>query len=109
MSKSSRSTIKVHNTELGGIFFTIDSPSEVEDVDYDIDASATTLSENLTNRGKSNYDSYLTSEDYSPLTTEESCLRRKLPPSMKSVILKGRNSNNRPKTGSIVINLIILD
>ena len=30
------------------------------------------------------------------------------PPSMKSINLKGKNSNNRPKIGSIVIKIITL-
>ena len=96
VSASARSTRKVYNTELGDIYFVIDSPSEVtEDMDYDIDASATTLLANMANLGNSNPDSYLPSEDYSSLTREERDLWRKIPPNMKSIILKGRNSNNR--------------
>ena len=50
----------------------------------------------MTNRGNSNSDSYLPSDDYYSLTPEERDLWRKIPPNMKSIILKGRNSNNRP-------------
>jgi hypothetical protein len=96
-STSSKSTRKVYNTELESSDFAMDSPSEVtEDTDYDIDASATTLLANMTNRGNANSDSYLPSEDYSSLSAEERDLWRKIPPSMKSIILKGRNSGNRP-------------
>ena len=96
-STSSKSTRKVYNTELESSDFVMDSPSEVtEDTDYDIDASATTLLANMTNRGNANSDSYSPSEDYSSLSAEERHLRRKIPPSMKSIILKGRNSGNRP-------------
>ena len=99
VSSSSKITRKVHNTELKYSIFAIDSPSEVtEDVDYDIDASATTLLANMTNRGNTNPDSYLTSEDYSSLTPEERDLCRKIPSNMKSVILKGKNSNTSYKT-----------
>ena len=97
MSSSSSNTIKVCNTELGDSDFVIDSPSAfTEDADYEIDASATTLLANMTNHGNPNPDSYLPSEDYSSLTPEERDLWRKIPPNMKSIILKGRNSNNRP-------------
>ena len=59
-SASSRSTIKFCNTELGGINFEIDSPSEVvEDLDYDVDASSSTLLANMNNCGNSNSDIYL--------------------------------------------------
>lgn len=71
-STSSKSTRKVYNTELDSSDFAMDSPSEVtEDTDYDIDASATTLLANMTNRGNANSDSYLPSEDYSSLSAEE--------------------------------------
>ena len=63
---------------------------------YDIDASAITLLENMTNSGNSNSDSYLPSHDYSYLTPEEIYLLSKISPNMKSIILKGINSNNRP-------------
>ena len=87
----------MHNTKLGGIDFELDSHSEVtEDSYYDVDASTTTLLANMTNRGYSNSDRYLPSEDYSSLTPEEKYLWRKLTPSMTSTILKGRNSNNMP-------------
>ena len=79
--------------------FAIDLPSEVnEDVDYDIDASATTLLKNITNRANPNPDSYFPFEDYSSLTPEERDLWRKIPPNMKSIILKGRNSDSRPSS-----------
>ena len=59
----SRSTRKVYSTELGGSGVAIDLLSMVtEDVDYEIDISATTLLENMTNRGNCNPDSYLPSE-----------------------------------------------
>ena len=96
LSASSRSTRKVHNTELGGIDFEIDSPSEVtEYLDYDLDASATAALANMTNRGNSNSDSYLPTEDHSSLTLEEKDLWRKITSNAKSTILKGKNSNNR--------------
>ena len=95
-SVSDRNNRKCYNTELGGTDFEIDSPSEVaEDLDYDIDASATTLLANMINSGKHNSDSYLPSEDYSSLTPKEKDLWIKLTPNVKSVTLKGRNSNNR--------------
>ena len=50
----------------------------------------------MTNRGYSNSDSYLPSENYSYLPPEEKEIWRKLMPNMKSVILKGVNSSNRP-------------
>ena len=50
----------------------------------------------MTNRGNSNSDRYLPSDDSSSLTPEEKDIWRKLTPNMKSIILKGRNSNNRP-------------
>ena len=97
VSSSSRSTRKVCNTELENSDFVIDSSSEVtEDADYDIDASATTLLANMTNRGNPKPDSYLHSDDYSSLTPEERDLWRKIPPNVKSIILKGKNSNSRP-------------
>ena len=64
-------------------------------MNYDIDASATTLLESLINLGNSNSDSYLPSEVHSSLTPEGKDLWRKLPPNVKSAILKGRNSKNR--------------
>jgi hypothetical protein len=108
-STSSKSTRKVYNTELESSDFVMDSPSEVtEDTDYDIDASATTLLANMTNRGNANSDSYLPSEDYSSLSAEERDLWRKIPPSMKSIILKGRNSAIGLAVDSIAITLIII-
>lgn len=96
-STSSKSTRKVYNTELESSDFAMDSPSEVtEDTDYDIDASAITLLANMTNRVNANSDSYLPSEDYSSLSAEERDLWKKIQSSMKSIILKGRNSGNRP-------------
>ena len=75
----------------------MDSPLEVaEDLDYDIYASATALLSNMTNRGNSNSDSYLSLDDYSFLTPEEKDLWSKLTHMMKSIILKVRNRNNRP-------------
>ena len=71
-SASARSTGNVYNTELGGSYFGLDSPSEViEDLDYDVNASITTLLENMTNSDNSNSDSYLPLEDYSFLTPWE--------------------------------------
>ena len=69
-----------------------------KDVDCDVDASATTLLAKMTNRGNSKSDSYLPSEDYSSLTPEERELWRKIPPNMKSIILKGRIRNNIPNS-----------
>jgi hypothetical protein len=108
VSSSSRSTRKVYNTELECSVFVIDSPSEVtEDADYDIDAYTTTFLANMTNRGKPNTDNYLASEDYSSLNPEERDLWRKILPNMKSIILKGRNSNSLA-IDSIVITIIII-
>ena len=71
-STSTRSTRKVHYTKLGGSDFKQVSTSEVtEDLDYDIDASATTLLANMNNRGNYNSNSYLPSEDYALLTPEK--------------------------------------
>ena len=96
VSASARIARKISNTELGGSDFVIDSPSTVtEYVDYEVGASATTLLEKMTNRGNSNPGSYLHSEDFSSLNTEERYLWRKITPNMKSIILKGRNINNR--------------
>ena len=39
-----------------------------EDVDYESDASTTALLANMNNRGNSNSDIYLPSDDYSSLT-----------------------------------------
>lgn len=81
VSTSYRSTNFFHKTELGGSVFSIDSLSEVtEDFDYDVDASATTLLGNMTNRDNFNFDRYLPSEDHYSLTPEERDLWRKLPP-----------------------------
>ena len=79
LSVSTRRTRKSHNTELGGSNFAIYSPSDVtEDVDYDIDASASTFFfRKMTTRSNSNSDSYMPSEDYSSLTPEKRCLWRK--------------------------------
>ena len=97
VSASSRSTRKVHSTELEGSDFAINSPSTVtEDVHYAFDDSVTTLLANVTNRVNSNSDSHLYSKDYSSLTPEERCLWRKIQPKMKSTILKGIDSDNRP-------------
>ena len=96
-SQSARSTRKFLNAELGASDFELDSPLEVtEDLDYDIDASMTTLLTNMTNIVNYNSYSYLTSCDCSSLTPEEKCLWRKLTPIMKSIILKGRNRKNIP-------------
>ena len=86
---------------LGGSDFEIYSPSEVTgDLEYDIDESATNLLENVINRGNHNSDSYLPLEYYYSLTPKERDSWRKLPLNMKSIILKGRNSNNRPNNRS---------
>ena len=61
-----------------------------------MDSSATTLLSKMNNRGKHKFDRCLPSEDYSHLTPEEKDLWRKLMSNMKSIILKGRNSKNRP-------------
>ena len=62
MTLSARSSRKGYNTELGDSDFELYSPSQVsEDIDYEIDASKTTLLENMTNHGNSNPDSYLPS------------------------------------------------
>ena len=51
--------------------------SEVtEDLDYDVDVSATTLLANMTNRSNSNSKGYLPSEDCALLTTEEKSHRQ---------------------------------
>ena len=77
--------------------FELDSPSEVtEDLDYDIDAFAITLLANMTNRGDSDSDSYLHSRDCSSLATEGKYVWGKITPNMKCMMLKGRNSINRP-------------
>ena len=69
-SVSAKSARKAYQTELGGSGFDIDSPSAVtEDLDYDVDAPATILLGNMTNRGNS--DNYLPSDDYSLLLPEE--------------------------------------
>ena len=97
VSASSRSTGQVYDDELGGSHFEIDSLSEfTEDLDYDIDTSAKPLLENMTNSGNSNSDSYLPSEHCSSLTPEERDSWIKLPPNMKSEIIKGTNRKNRP-------------
>ena len=64
-------------------------------MDYDIDASATTSLVSVTNRVNSKSDRCLPSQGYSFLTPEERDLLRKIPPNVKSAILKGRNSKNR--------------
>ena len=72
VSASARRTRKTHNTELGSSDFAIDSLPEVtKDVDYDIDAHATTSLANMTNCGNPKPDSYLPLEDCSSLTPEE--------------------------------------
>ena len=64
----------------------MDSPSQAtEDVNYDIDASATILLGIMTNSSKSNTENYLPSEDYSSLNPEERDLWRKISPNMKSI------------------------
>ena len=94
-SASARITRKVYHKELGDSGFEIDSLSEVaKDLDYDRDASSTTLLVNMTSNSNSNR--HLTSEDYALLTPEENNLWVKLTPNMKHVILKGRNSKNKP-------------
>ena len=67
-----------------------------EDLDCDVDSSATILSANIPNRDKFNSYRCLPSDDYSSLTPEERELWRKLSPNMKSIIIKGRKINNRP-------------
>ena len=63
-SAPARITRKFHNAELGGSNFELDSPSDaIEDLDCDADASATMLLADMNNRGNSNSDSYLLSED----------------------------------------------
>ena len=58
-SASARKLKKFCNTELGGINFELDSPSDiVEDLDYDVDASVTKSLANMNNSGNSNSDSY---------------------------------------------------
>ena len=54
---------------------------------------------NITDRGNSNPDSYFPSEDYSSSTRKERDLWRKILPNMKSILLKVKNSNNRPNNG----------
>ena len=50
----------------------------------------------MTNRGNYSSDSHLPSEDYSFLAPEEKDSWRKIPPTMKFIILKGINRNNKP-------------
>ena len=50
----------------------------------------------MTNRGNYNPDSCLPSKNDSSLTFEERDLWSKIPPNMKFIMLKDRNSNNRP-------------
>ena len=57
---------RVHATEIGDNNFREESPSEVsEEFDHNIDASATTLLESMTNR---NSDICLSSEDYAEIS-----------------------------------------
>ena len=57
------------HTKLGGSDFEKDSVTE--DIDYDEDASATTLLAKMNNRGNFNPNSYLPLEYYDLLTHEE--------------------------------------
>ena len=72
ISASDRSSRKFYHTELGGSDFETDSPSEVtEDLEYDADASSTTLLAIMTNRGNYNSNIYLPSEAHALLTPKE--------------------------------------
>ena len=87
---------KVHSTKLVGSNFELELPLEVaEDLNYDTDASVTTLLSNMTNSGNSNPESHFPSEDFTSLTPEAKDLWRKLTPDRKAMILKGRRNINR--------------
>lgn len=60
---------KIHSTEVGDHNFYYNSPSTVaEEFECDVDAPASTLLDNITNRNNSNFNTYLPPEDFNYLT-----------------------------------------
>ena len=66
-----------------------------EDIDYDIDASASALLVNMTNQSPN---TYIPREDFSSLTPEVKQIWGKIPPDMKAIILRRRTGNRNEET-----------
>ena len=96
-----KSQRRVHTTEIGNHDFNQDSPSEItEDIEYNIDASASTLLASVTNRSNYSLNSYLSPEDFNSLNPQAKDAWHSLPNNLKAMIIKNRSNSNRTDSQS---------
>ena len=89
VSTQTKNPRRVYASNMSDYDFHRDSPSEItKDLEYDADASASTLLANLTNRNVPNSNSYLPSEDVNSLTPQAKDVWRTLPNYLNAVLVK---------------------